>query len=354
MTRAPCSGGLRDVLRMLTTKIANTRRYPRQPWGMPKLDQHRNKRGKFFLEIWEIITALSCLYTGFMVPYKLGFTMLYENMLDQRGEKYRCFWHHPAFRTSRWLDLLADVIFIADIVINFVSAHWELRVRPITHWHLVEDLQDISRRYLRGMFTVDLIGSIPLQHLDCIPNVSAPWLKIVRLARLFKLSRLHRIHLFIEGLKQKLPETIYVAFVIELFVFFFLFAHWTGCVFFFVNFGLGLPDAESVERSIINSYLTTEQIESFYDEGWAVKAGLLDETGAATDAGVGWNVWLASLYWVTFVNALILVWPCLWLCDAHANVVHTACLLPNKRMPMCTYLLVACRASSFACILVHD
>ena len=287
----------------------NTRRYPRQPWGMPKLKQFENKRGKLFLEIWEITTALACLYTGFMVPYKLGFTMLYENQVDQRGEKFRCFWHNPAFQTSRWLDLLADAIFIADIFLNLVSARWELRVRPMMHWHLVDDLEEIKRKYVRGMFTIDVIGSIPLQHLDCIPNVSAPWLKIVRLVRLFKLIRLHRIHLFIESLKQKMPTSIYLAFLIELFVSFFLFAHWTGCVFFFINFGLGLPDMDTTESSAINNYLTSEQIQSFYDDGWAVKAGLLDENGVATDIGVGWNTWIASIYWVTFANVLLLL-PC--------------------------------------------
>ena len=297
------------------------------------LEQFRHKRGKLFLEIWEITTALACLYTGFMVPYKLGFTMLYENQVDQRGEKFRCFWYNPAFQTSRWLDLLADAIFIADIVLNFISARWELRVCPITHWHLVEDLEEIKGKYLRGMFAIDVIGTIPLQHLDCIPDVTAPWLKIVRLVRLFKLVRLHRIHLFIESLKHKRPHSIYLAFLIELFVSFFLFAHWTGCVFFFVNFGLGLPDVDTAEPSAINNYLTPEQIQSFYDDGWAVKAGLLDENGATTDIGQGWSSWIASIYWVSFAKVL------LGLSRGHAriNVRVSVILLARRHHTLSSY-----------------
>jgi len=42
----------------------------------------------------------------------------------------------------------------------------------------------IRDSYLRGMFIIDLAASLPMQYLDCINGVDAPWIKIVRLLRL--------------------------------------------------------------------------------------------------------------------------------------------------------------------------
>ena len=71
-------------------------------------------------------------------------------------------------------------------------------------------------------------GSLPVQHLDCIEGVNAGFLKGARLLRLFKLFRLTRLATLIKMLEQQFPSSVYVVTFIELFVYFFLVAHWTG------------------------------------------------------------------------------------------------------------------------------
>lgn len=157
-----------------------------------------------FLKIWEMITALACLYVGFMVPFSLGFQRLYLADGEQCPFTTDSFAGEHLFVT-RVLDIVVDFIFWADIFVNFVSARWVLNTHPIVHWVLVDDLGTIAELYISDTFFIDFLGSIPVQYLDCIPGVESGSLKVARLLRLFKLTRLRRIQTIIRYFERTFP-----------------------------------------------------------------------------------------------------------------------------------------------------
>lgn len=142
--------------------------------------------GQTFLKVWEILTSLACLYVAFVIPLSLGFEKIYiKPGVDQcvfRGASH----DGSLFATIRVIDPLIDLIFWVDIVINFLSARWELQKDPIPNWVLVDDLHDIASRYMQELFVFDIIGSFPVQYLDCIDNMPTSSLKVLRLIRLTK------------------------------------------------------------------------------------------------------------------------------------------------------------------------
>ena len=73
------------------------------------------------------------------------------------------------FDPTRYLDLAVDALFIADILLNFVSARWVLEVEPMEHWRIYDNVSDIARLYLKGHFAIDVAGSLPVQYIDCVP-----------------------------------------------------------------------------------------------------------------------------------------------------------------------------------------
>lgn len=250
---------------LLTAQQPN--RYPELQWGITP-DLSVRKDYAWFLNQWEVLTALACLYVGFMVPFTLGFEKYYfadgeqclfsSNAVPSNG---------TAFYVTRIVDIIVDLIFIVDIFINFVSARWVFRLEPMAHWTLVDDLSKIAQLYMSDMFVLDVLGkknaplpiflplqrnvctgdrlyrpqsfrveafrktglaltyvhihcagSLPVQHLDCIEGVNAGFLKFARLLRLFKLFRLTRLATLISLVQRRFPSSIYVVAFIELFV----------------------------------------------------------------------------------------------------------------------------------------
>ena len=142
--------------------------------------------GQTFLKVWEIFTSLACLYVAFVIPLSLGFEKMYVKPdADQcvlRSESH----DGSMFATIRVIDPFIDLIFWVDIAINFLSARWELHKDPIPNWVLVDDLSDIAQRYMKELFVFDIIGSFPVQYLDCIDGMPSTSLKALRLIRLTK------------------------------------------------------------------------------------------------------------------------------------------------------------------------
>jgi hypothetical protein len=81
------------------------------------------------------------------------------------------------------IDLCTNGIFIIDILIVFNTAYYDKEGEEITNHGL------IAKKYLSGMFTIDLLSSIPFTYL--IPTVPQMrlfgMLKVVRIRRITKI-----------------------------------------------------------------------------------------------------------------------------------------------------------------------
>jgi hypothetical protein len=111
--------------------------YPEMPWGAPPEVDARNMHGAAFLAIWEIVTFVCCLYVAWSVPYNVTFAEKQENILKQQGLPVTndcVFLHIHEFPPMKFwmsiMDLVVDLIFYVDIVLNFHSASWEVSTSP--------------------------------------------------------------------------------------------------------------------------------------------------------------------------------------------------------------------------------
>jgi hypothetical protein len=62
--------------------------------------------------------------------------------------------------TSEVLDIFVDIIFLMDMVVNFISAYDD----PVTSLQIVS-IRKIAKNYITGWFFIDLIALMPVQLL---------------------------------------------------------------------------------------------------------------------------------------------------------------------------------------------
>jgi hypothetical protein len=138
--------------------------------------------------VWDVLQVTLLLYVAAVVPFRFGFNF-------------------PAqlWSSAWWFELIVDVYFIADVVLNFYFAYEdeeELRV--------IVDRKRIRAKYLRGWFVVDFFSILPFSYVSQFQDSGgegsgaggAPsgggggntkLLKILRMVRLAKLLRLSKV-----------------------------------------------------------------------------------------------------------------------------------------------------------------
>ena len=94
-----------------------------------------------------------------MVPFSLGFEKYYLGDGEQCLFSSDATINGPSFYVTRVIDILVDIVFWIDIFINFVCARWVLKMEPMVHWVLVDEIPEIAHMYLRDMFVIDLLGT---------------------------------------------------------------------------------------------------------------------------------------------------------------------------------------------------
>jgi len=270
--------------------------YPSLPWGLPAYVNSR-KTGSTFLQVWDIVIALAILYTAFIIPLSLGF----EKVFFRSGDK--CLFSSDIvqpFIVTRWIDILADILFIIDIALNFVSARWVFHGGTKKHWELVDDVDQIAKMYLKDTFATDFLGTLPVQYLDCIPSVSAGSVKVLRLFRLFKLLRLRGLSNMLRKLETMMPHSRFVIILAKIFLSFIGCAHLIGCLFFFVAFGFGDPDGhvDSEDGTGESSLWFAPQFyQRIFLESWVVDDGLVREDGSLAEGKTPFDAWVTAFYW---------------------------------------------------------
>ena len=114
-----------------------------------------------FKAVWDWIVLLLVLYTAVFTPYVAAF-LLNE---DERRAKLN---QEAATRMGNAktnqtdplviIDLIVDVMFIADILINF-------RTTYLHNGEVVTDPQKIAINYVKGWFLIDAVAAIPFDLL---------------------------------------------------------------------------------------------------------------------------------------------------------------------------------------------
>ena len=144
-----------------------------------------------FRQKWDMLILALLVYVSLFTPLQIAFfEQDFATLEDWMG----------------WfvMDLIIDVVFIVDIVLNFRTAWMSKDAEDYGRY--VFDAGNAARRYCKGWFTVDLLSVIPFYFIDIyllysdIPASAASsivrvpkMLKMVRLAKLLRVLRASQI-----------------------------------------------------------------------------------------------------------------------------------------------------------------
>ena len=202
------SGNFKDHFRLQT----------RRPPGPEKADEkhHGWKRAcrmacgpvlhpeKRFRSIWNVLLALLICYCGIAVPLEISFEQdMVESMCGSGLDKTprnQC----TSWIAWFWVNLIVDLWFIADIVVN-------CRTGYMLEGHFYNDDWLALKKYLQTGFMIDFCGSFPLNIILIAVDPNNPYgreysdggdaaeqdytrlnrmLRILRMTKLFKLARM--------------------------------------------------------------------------------------------------------------------------------------------------------------------
>lgn len=92
-----------------------------------------------FKQVWSIIVIIIVTQTAIITPIRIAFIS-------------------EGLRDYGWiiLDITADIIFLIDIVINFIT------IEESANGNLILDRKVLATHYIKSWFTVDIISSVPV------------------------------------------------------------------------------------------------------------------------------------------------------------------------------------------------
>ncbi|KAG8290052.1 Potassium voltage-gated channel sub H member 6 [Homalodisca vitripennis] len=105
-----------------------------------------------FKAVWDWIILLLVMYTAIFTPYVAAFLLNEPDFSTRKNKKYG---DDPIVI----IDLIVDVTFIVDILINFRTTYVNNNDEVVSH------PGKIAVHYLRGWFLIDLVAAIPFDLL---------------------------------------------------------------------------------------------------------------------------------------------------------------------------------------------
>jgi len=158
---------------------------------------------------WDLLLLGMVIFFGFSVPYRLGFDI----QLSPSEEMF---------------DVVSDILFLVDIVVNFRTAYKDDGI-------LITDFKMIATNYLSFWFPIDVLASFPI---GWFTSGAGGVNKLFKMLRLFKLFRMLRLLKLFPRLFQMLETSIkfnpsMIRFL-RSFAIMFMMWHNIGCAYWFV------------------------------------------------------------------------------------------------------------------------
>ena len=114
-----------------------------------------------FKAVWDWIILLLVLYTAVFTPYVAAFLLNEDETRNELNQDSSTRLQNAETNQPDPLviiDLIVDVMFIADILINF-------RTTFLHNGEVVADPQKIAVNYVKGWFLIDAVAAIPFDLL---------------------------------------------------------------------------------------------------------------------------------------------------------------------------------------------
>jgi hyperpolarization activated cyclic nucleotide-gated potassium channel 2 len=240
------------------------------------IDPNAGFRGK-----WDLSQAAILLYVAMVVPFRVGY-------------------RQPAEGGWYVVDLLIDIYFYVDVVLNFHTGY----VDPDDEERVIYEPWAIAREYARTWLSIDIVACLPIDFVirvsegrllcsmaagGCPEDVSQQdssgqllrLFKLLRLFRLMKLLRLARIARLFERYQDDLFQYLHFFAVLKLVVIMLYVGHLFGCFFHYFSVDEWRTDDELAQ---IDAGALSPWLKEYFDD-------------AHSSSGDVWDRYIASMYW---------------------------------------------------------
>ncbi|XP_063789695.1 potassium voltage-gated channel subfamily H member 7 isoform X2 [Pseudophryne corroboree] len=169
-----------------------------------------------FKAVWDWLILLLVIYTAIFTPYSAAF--LLNDLEEQRRRAcgYSC-------NPLNVVDLMVDIMFIIDILINFRTTYVN------QNEEVVSDPAKIAIHYFKGWFLIDMVAAIPFDLLifGSGSDETTTLIGLLKTARLLRLVRVAR--------KLDRYSEYGAAVLMLLMCIFALIAHWLACIWYAIG-----------------------------------------------------------------------------------------------------------------------
>ncbi|XP_031723753.1 potassium voltage-gated channel subfamily H member 6a isoform X1 [Anarrhichthys ocellatus] len=171
-----------------------------------------------FKAVWDWIILLLVIYTAVFTPYSAAFLLNEVEEERRRTCGYTC-------NPLNVVDLVVDVMFIVDILINFRTTYVNHNDEVVSH------PGRIAQHYFKGWFLIDIVAAIPFDLLIFRTGSEEP--QTTTLIGLLKTARLLRLVRVARKLDRYSEYGAAVLFL--LMCTFALIAHWLACIWYAIG-----------------------------------------------------------------------------------------------------------------------
>ncbi|XP_039091923.1 potassium voltage-gated channel subfamily H member 6 isoform X3 [Hyaena hyaena] len=190
-----------------------------------KLQAPRIHRGTLlhyspFKAVWDWLILLLVIYTAIFTPYSAAFLLSDQDESQHMDCGYTC-------SPLTVVDLIVDIMFIVDIVINFRTTYVNTNDEVVSH------PRRIAIHYFKGWFLIDMVAAIPFDLLifRTGSDETTTLIGLLKTARLLRLVRVAR--------KLDRYSEYGAAVLCLLMCTFALIAHWLACICSLTSVGFG-------------------------------------------------------------------------------------------------------------------
>lgn len=209
-------------------------------------------------QAWDLAQVFVLFYVALLVPFRVGFS---QDAVTFSG------WF--------WWEVLIDIYFWVDIVLNFRTAHYD------ADGVLVVEQKAICAKYAQGWFLLDLVSCLPVRYIEMIlygPDdqegsdlIALKAFRLLRMAKLLRLARVQRLFRRLEtqyaglsrsGRLAKICFTILIS------------AHFVACIWYWMGAGEDQRLGVNAEGEEVVLQPWVRQLYGNIEEGGCTESGV--------------------------------------------------------------------------------
>ncbi|XP_071584645.1 voltage-gated inwardly rectifying potassium channel KCNH6 isoform X3 [Heliangelus exortis] len=214
-SRLSCRPGRRASCRQVLSLGADV--LPEYKLQAPRIHRWTILHYSPFKAVWDWLILLLVIYTAVFTPYSAAFLLNEEQVEEKRWDcSYSC-------DPLNIIDLIVDIMFIVDIVINFRTTYVNINDEVVSH------PGKIAIHYFKGWFLIDMVAAIPFDLL-IFRSGSDETTTLIGLLKTARLLRLVRVARKLDRYSEYGAAVLFL-----LMCTFALIAHWLACIWYAIG-----------------------------------------------------------------------------------------------------------------------